>query len=349
MIIPGTSTIPTIATSCCAYQSHNRTSVIEQVCFPIISKKVSMLSGIKKGKRKKRKLENSLDNQGTEASKNKPSASSQTSTDNHDAAEELRRMLSGGEATKPPSPPSADAKLNSSFTVIDRFEQRRGKLQDAVIDSNSSEKVVLMSSNKAPTVQKEDFRNGARKGKVKQQESYLHTDKDKSLAELVAEEKKSQQQGSRSMDEEFARNIARLGSRYKGAEFKSAAGASAGADEDDMAGDGGIDMKMFTSNEDRLTGAAKYNREISRQMALANKEEKITSRCSWWMESSSFQKHRLLSLGDHLSLVFVPSHYALVSSQLYLVPVKVRVRGENPLRSFYIEHWSMHSGKMIKL
>ena len=163
------------------------------------------------------------------------------------------------------------------------------------------------------------------------------------------EEKKSQQQGSRSMDEEFARNIARLGSRYKGAEFKSAAGASAGADEDDMAGDGGIDMKMFTSNEDRLTGAAKYNREISRQMALANKEEKITSRCSWWMESSSFQKHRLLSLGDHLSLVFVPSHYALVSSQLYLVPVKVRVRGENPLRSFYIEHWSMHSGKMIKL
>jgi hypothetical protein len=282
-----------------------------------------MLSGIKRGKRKKRKLENSNDGKATESLK-KPSVSLQTSSDNQNAAEELRKMLSGGGPTKIDFPnPEAQAP-HTRASAIDRFEQRRGKL-DAVLDSQKSEKVVLMNSSAAPTFEKADFRNGARKGKLKQDDSYLHSDKDKSIAEMVAEEKRSQQQDSRSMDEVFARNIARLGSRYKGSEFKSTAGATAGADEDDLAGDGGIDMKMFTSNEDRLTDAAKYNREISRQMALAKREEKITSRCSWWMESSSFQKHRLLSLGDHLSLVQVPSHLALLDSQCYLVPVKVRI------------------------
>jgi hypothetical protein len=282
-----------------------------------------MLSGIKRGKRKKRKLENSNDGKATESLK-KPSVSLQTSSDNQNAAEELRKMLSGGGPTKIDFPnPEAQAP-HTHASAIDRFEQRRGKL-DAVLDSQKSEKVVLMNSSAAPTFEKADFRNGARKGKLKQDDSYLHSDKDKSIAEMVAEEKRSQQQDSRSMDEVFARNIARLGSRYKGSEFKSTAGATAGADEDDLAGDGGIDMKMFTSNEDRLTDAAKYNREISRQMALAKREEKITSRCSWWMESSSFQKHRLLSLGDHLSLVQVPSHLALLDSQCYLVPVKVRI------------------------
>jgi len=279
-----------------------------------------MLAGIKKGKRK-RQLENSSD----QKMEKKPSAPS-SSSDNHNAAEELRRMLSG--SSKIPAVPSTEAKVSTSDNVIDRFEQRRGIFAaafDTTIDgkSDGTEKVLMMSSKAAPTIQKEDFRNGARKGKVKQAGSYLHADTDTSISEMVAEEKRTQQQGAMSMDETFARNIARLGSRYKGAEFKSGAGATAGADEDDMAGDGGIDMKMFTSNEKSLTDAAKYNREMSRQMGRAKNEEKITSRCWWWMESSSFQKHRLLSLGDHVSLVMVPSHNALVSSQCYLVPVKV--------------------------
>lgn len=279
-----------------------------------------MLSGIKKGKRK-RKLEKSSSRK--EKEQPRKTSTPGPSNDNQNAAEELRRMLSRGSSIQNTDPP-AEVESNSSVDALQRFEQRRGKL-DSAIGSQASEKLIIMHSNKAPTVQKEDFRSGARKGKIKNNEAYFHSDKDKTIDELVSEEKRAQQEGSKSMDEVFARNIARLGSRYKGTEFKSTAGESAGADEEDMAGNGGVEMKLFTSNESRLTDAAKYNREMSRQMARVNKEEKITSRCWWWMESSSFQKHRLLSLGDHLSLVLVPSHLALVPSQCYLVPVTVSI------------------------
>jgi hypothetical protein len=292
-----------------------------------------MLSGIKKGKRK-RQLDKSTDSAvkkpaapstSSSATAAFSSSSSSTAADNQNAAEELRRMLSVPSSI--PANPSSSIFMDKVDDVIDRFEQRRGKLSEAFdgeasASASASDSVFIMKSSKAPIIQKEDFRNGARKGKVKEKEAFLHADEDKTIEELVAEEKQSQLEGSRGMDENFARNIARLGSRYKGAEFKSTAGATAGADEEDMAGDGGIDMKMFTSNESRLTEAAQYNREMSRQMDRAKKENKITSRCWWWMESSSFQKHRLLSLGDHVSLIYVPSHEALVGSQCYLVPVK---------------------------
>ena len=288
-----------------------------------------MLSGIKKGKRK-RKLEKSSDvalKKSSDVALKNPTTASLT--DNQNAADELRQMLSGSTTSIHVKPSSSNlnakgiSRLDKCDNVIDRFEQRRGQLADTFDQNTSDDSMLLMmNTSKTPVIQKEDFRSGARKGKVKQKEAFLHADADKTIEELVAEEKKSQQQGSRGMDENFARNIARLGSRYKGAEFNSGAGATAGADEDDMAGDGGIDMKLFTSNESGLTEAAKYNREMSRQIDRSKKEEKITSRCSWWMESSSFQKHRLLSLGDHVSLIYVPSHDALVGSQCFLVPVK---------------------------
>lgn len=120
---------------------------------------------------------------------------------------------------------------------------------------------------------------------------------------MVAEEKVSKQQGRISMDEQFARNLSRLGSRYKGTEFKTVNGSSAGADEDDFTGDNGIDMKMYNSSANRLTDAEAYNREMSRQITRAEKEQSITSKCWWWMESKSFQKHTLLSLGDHVRYV----------------------------------------------
>mmetsp|Transcript_182 Transcript_182/g.338 ORF Transcript_182/g.338 Transcript_182/m.338 type:complete len:468 (+) Transcript_182:58-1461(+) len=291
-----------------------------------------MLSGIKRGKRKRKSDQNSetkkVEKQNAEQSAKLKSSSSE---DNRQAAEELRRMLTGGDSISNTSAAlsASTPKKNNLGDAIDRFEKRRGNLAGAHDTSSShgdsSEKVIIVNLNigsEAPAIQKEDFRNGARKGKVKSQGSYLHADEDKTVTEMVAEERRSQQEGSRSMDEVFARNVARLGSRYKGAEFQTVAGASAGADEDDVAGDGGIDMKMFTSNDNRLTGAARYNREVSRQIARESKAQSFTSRCWWWMESGSFQKHRLLSLGDHVSMVMIPSHLSLTSDHLFLVPVQ---------------------------
>ena len=129
-------------------------------------------------------------------------------------------------------------------------------------------------------------------------------DDEMTIAQMVTEEKESKQRGDMTMDEQFARNISRLGSRYKGQEFKNVNGSSAGADEDEFTGDNGIDMKLYQSSKNRLTDKELYQREMSRQVARAGKEQSITSRCWWWMESKSFQKHMLLSLGDHVSFIF---------------------------------------------
>mmetsp|Transcript_11309 Transcript_11309/g.17121 ORF Transcript_11309/g.17121 Transcript_11309/m.17121 type:complete len:471 (-) Transcript_11309:1061-2473(-) len=331
-----------------------------------------MLSGIKKGKRKRRS--NADDSSKVKRSSGAPPSSSsvgshvsnggssnriesvggddlnsgsnnsKSSAKNHNAAEELRRMLAGVSGTKnvlSGSIVSANTatKKSESLSPLERFEQRRGTLF-ASIDGNGSkgstnnddgatqeETVVLMANScsstatKTPVLSKEDFRRGARKGKVKQKESYMRSNADQTITEMVEEEKRSRQQGNQDrggMDEVFARNVARMGSRYKASDFKMVAGSTAGADEDDGTS---MDMKMFTSVSDRLTDAEKYNRDVSRQLALSRKQNAITNKCWWWIESETFQKHRLISLGDHVSLVLVPSHLQLVPNQLFLVPV----------------------------
>jgi hypothetical protein len=307
-----------------------------------------MLSGIKTGKRK-RKLENQSSS--SEATENKVSTSSLVSNSttttssnsaNYNAAQELRRMLASSSSSSSQTKETATSYSTTAPTVNSKVNEpihlpseSQGHRVYNAINSLSSESnveqegttsVVLYTSknpNSQPIFQKEDFKRGARKGKLKSNESFFHADKDKSIQDLVQEEKQNELLVRGGMDEIYARNVARLGSRYKATEFKSMAGSSAGADEEDMAGDGGIDMTIFSSNQRRLTEAAKHNREMSKQIALINKEQKVTSLCWWWMESSSFQKHRLLSLGDYVSLVYVPSHLALVESQCYLVPIKV--------------------------
>lgn len=320
-----------------------------------------MLSGIKTGKRK-RKLENQSSSS-SEATENKVSTSSlvnsttttSSNSANYNAAQELRRMLASsssqtrGTATSCSSTvPAVNSKVNEPMHLPSESQGHRvykainSLTSESNVGQEDTKSVVSYTSknpNSQPMLQKEDFKRGARKGKLKSNESFFHADKDKSIQDLVQEEKQNELLVRGGMDEIYARNIARLGSRYKATEFKSMAGSSAGADEEDMAGDGGIDMTIFSSNQRRLTEAAKHNREMSKQITLINKEQKVTSLCWWWMESSSFQKHRLLSLGDYVSLVYVPSHLALVESQCYLVPIKVSFKVTEFLSSSFF--WSL--------
>ena len=325
------------------------TNLCSSACITVVKKKEpsKMLSGIKKGKRKRKTnvQDSSLkvkrnsaaettvgdsDSRGESVVKNSSVVdagnfkngknNSESSAKNNDAAEELRRMLAGVSGTKTvlgsngSSSTSHTAKKLESMSPLERFEQRRGTLSTSMDGNNDEgtkheETVVLMMNScssgtaKAPVLSKEDFRKGARKGKVKQKESYMRSNVDQSISDMVEEEKRSKQQGNRErggMDEVFARNVARMGSRYKGSDFKMVAGSTAGADEDDGTS---MDMKMFTSVSDRLTDAEKYNREMSRQLALTKKQNIITNKkCWWWIESETFQKHRLISLGDHVSI-----------------------------------------------
>ena len=298
-----------------------------------------MLSGIRVGKKKgkKRKLQqeeaggNPLPAAGTGAA-----AASSSSQANQAAAEALRaRLKSGGSlagtsSTAKPSAPTAAASAAASSgndDVIARLE-KRGKITSADNDAREAAAIVLTDAAAAPVqreqYRREDFRHGARKGKISQRDAAAAS-RDMTIADMVAEEKRERQTGGSTMDETYARNVARIGSRYKGSEFDQGnqPGASMGADEVDYSGiEGGADMSMFQDPSARLTDAARAQRERARQVAQHDRQSAITQKCWWWMESSSFEKHRLLALGNHVSLMLCPSNLALTDYSCYLVPIR---------------------------
>jgi hypothetical protein len=111
-----------------------------------------------------------------------------------------------------------------------------------------------------------------------------------------------------------ARNIGRMGSRFKGKELKGH--NTTGADEADY-----VDMKVF--QQQSLTKVAAAKRETSRQLAHHDRQTSITSKCWWWMESPSFRKHMLIALGNHVSLLMAPAQSSLFpGNHFYLVPLQ---------------------------
>jgi hypothetical protein len=148
----------------------------------------------------------------------------------------------------------------------------------------------------------EDFRKGSRKGKLKLDESVLHSGASTTIEQMIQEEKSHKLDGT-NMDDTFATNVYRLGSRYKGSDLmQRASGRSSGADEDDMYGDGGVDLNMFQKQSSKLTDMANYNREKSRQLAHAVNVNTQMGKCWWWLQSSSFRNHMLISLGNYVRL-----------------------------------------------
>ena len=211
---------------------------------------------------------------------------------------------------------------------MDRLE-RAGRIQGPPDGtgggSDDAEAIVLTGaasagSGRPEILRREDFKGGSRRGKVRG--AVARREAASEEAGLTVEEMAARERGStRSMDEVYARNVARVGSRYKGNDF--AKGSRSGADEEDVGGDiGGADMTMFQSQSERLTGAEAAKRERSRQIVLHDRQSAMTTKCWWWIDSPSFRKHMLLALGDHVSLVLCPSHLALVPHQCMLVPVR---------------------------
>ena len=216
-----------------------------------------MLSGIRVGKKKgkKRKLQpeaggggggsaTANDNDG-QASQPPPAtaaaaAASSSSEANQAAAEALRARLMGGgslaakSSAPAPAPAAAHASSGNDY-VIARLE-KRGKITSADNDAREAAAIVLTDAAAAPVqreqYRREDFRHGARRGKISQRDAAAAS-RDMTIADMVAEEKRERQTGGSTMDETYARNVARIGSRYKGSEFDQGnqPGASMGADE----------------------------------------------------------------------------------------------------------------------
>ena len=253
------------------------------------------LIGVKKGKRKRKNAGTTTQICDIESNKN--------------AAEELRKLL------LQPSSKSVSSGVDERRKVNSKGSEAQGSIPARLGKVVDEEKNVILMDMSAPQLERQDLRHGARKGKKSkhhQQEQQAVDNKNKTIQEMVKEESSNKN----SMDDVFANNILRLGSRYKGKELKS--GDKAGADEEED-----VDLSLYNeTTKNRLTSVAVYEREKSRQLATHQIQQNISSKCWWWMSSSSFQKHLLLSLGDHLSLILTPPNIALVPNQCYLVPLK---------------------------
>lgn len=120
-----------------------------------------------------------------------------------------------------------------------------------------------------------------------------------------------------SMDEIYARNIARLGSRYKDTDF------SGTLETEQEIGENNNCSNMFTSASSSKRSKTTPDNNTRNNSFDKNhlKSRPNTSRdCWWWCQSSSFHKHMLLAIGEHVSLVLAPSYASLVEGHCYLVP-----------------------------
>jgi hypothetical protein len=62
-----------------------------------------------------------------------------------------------------------------------------------------------------------------------------------------------------------------------------------------------------------------------KQQALQkdDRQSKLIQKCWWWLESSSFQRHQLLSLGDYVRLQMAPHHLSVRPNEhFYIVPLQ---------------------------
>ena len=258
-----------------------------------------MLSGIKVGKKKSKRPRN--DDMAVPKVQPPPDLS------NRDAAAALRAQISAGGSLLPQQNDVGNPRAGA--TNIARLSNRDVDGDNVVVLTG---KAVVSSSR--PEYQVEDFRSGARKGKVKRKAvdtiGTTHDEATMSIQDMLRAEKEQ----DHSMDEIYARNVARMGSRFKGTELK--AGSSAGADEEDF-----VDVKIF--QKQNLTKVAGAHRETSRQLARHDRQSAIAAKCWWWMESPTFRKHMLIALGNHVSLVMIPSHLSLFPGNcFYLVPLQ---------------------------
>ena len=296
-----------------------------------------MLSGIKTGKKKKRKTAEDEPSNRASAPK-QPRSSTQEHSRNVSAAQQLKQQLASGII---PTSQRSTVEARLSQATTDDASNKEKKEANVVVLTGAAAGTMSNRPEYRPGMYKqcqicnipyffsfichlflfhsssEDFRHGSRKGKLKRADiDIAGTTQDEaslSIQDLIRQE----QSQTQSMDEVYARNVARIGSRYKASDFHS--GNKTGADEDDQH----VDMSLF-SQQRNLTTVALQQRERSRQVAQHDQEQSLVKRFWWWVESPSFSKHTLLALGNHVSMVMVPSHLSLTpGTQVYLVPIKV--------------------------
>lgn len=131
---------------------------------------------------------------------------------------------------------------------------------------------------------------------------------EQTIADMVTLEKAQES----SLADEEIRNVMRLSKRQRQAKKYMNATDS---DEEEAY----LTRTAMPAGQDAVKSAQRYQH---RQISIHDKQEKIISKCWWWLESTSFSRHRLLALGDHVSLVMAPFNLSLTPGHhFYIVPI----------------------------
>ena len=142
---------------------------------------------------------------------------------------------------------------------------------------NTDTNQIILTNLPKHQFEREDMKGGSRQGKKMVKKlyadghSYSNNPDGPTLQDLINEEKNSKY----GMDELYARNVNRAGSRYKGNDVGGAGDITAsGFDEEDQ-----IDMTMYQNQNERLTSKAQYDKEYAKQGERAMRASFVTKEC----------------------------------------------------------------------
>jgi hypothetical protein len=140
-------------------------------------------------------------------------------------------------------------------------------------------------------------------------------EEDMTATELAAKERA---EAGVSWNEHLARDVMRVGKKRKLRERNVSC-----MDSDEEVERIKQHLPDATINKSAKQVQKEQQRERLRQISEYQKQEKITSMCSWWLNSTTFAGHRLLAFGKHVSLMMAPLNASLdPGHQFFLVPLK---------------------------
>ncbi|KAG7362788.1 CwfJ domain containing protein [Nitzschia inconspicua] len=249
-----------------------------------------MLSGIRTGKKKTKAALTGSESRRDGVAKEPPPHTTRTFTShnkNLSIAEQLKQALAEGKPL-----PSNLGNSHGSSSYMDRV---------------TSKSAAADTTEKDPSFVLLDGPETAFSSSGKREE-------DMTITELAAKERI---EAGMSWNEHAARNVVRVGKKRKVKEKNT------NVDSDEEIERMKRHMPDNTIKKSTKQVQKEQERERLRHLTQYQKQEKVTSMCSWWINSSNFTKHRLLAFGKHVSLMMAPLNASLdPGHQFYLVPLK---------------------------
>lgn len=121
--------------------------------------------------------------------------------------------------------------------------------------------------------------------------------------------------GGEDMDEVFARNISRLGGRFKGTEDKG--GSRAGRDEEEE-----VDMKMYQNMDERVTSKRLIEIQKNKAVGEERRHSSMMNHSPFSVENPHFKHRLVIARGNHCYIMLVEKKKRLVPGHCYIVALQ---------------------------